>query len=188
MKREKKAVAVPTARRINLCTLERCLRSRERSVLLVRVSYPVMVAAEGMIPTLTATDDAVERLNRCYAEAAELFVQNGMEIIGSGLLSDVTEAMCLRHLLVCEMIPVLDPEIKPESREANDRVLGRMRTAFQKAQGEISGEMACVLEIEITRRYGVKRKLDTSALAVERHVWRFPEGTLTVYPAIDSKL
>jgi len=187
MRREKRRATVPMERRIQMCSSEKCLRRGGRSVLLVRVCYPVMLPANGGEQLLTATDDGAERFNRCYAEAAELFLQKGLELLEPEVLTGDNGSSCLRRLLICEMTPVwksLEASAVGESEKLDRK--GKKQGFFKRSK-ELSNTKDYFLQVTVTRRYGYRREVLQPSAPLETHQWRFPEGTMKVFSANPSK-
>lgn len=145
--------------------LERHCRADGRSLLVVRAIYPILIEAEeAEEATVTAYVSAAERFNACYAEAAEGFIQGGMEALGPRVQTqfEATDATArpsfLRRELVCLMSAAPCSVSEPTGRSARE------------------GELC---EVTVRRTYGVRRREAEEKILVGRHLWQFPHGLLT---------
>lgn len=158
----------------SLCesTVCRRLRVGPCPVLTVKAVYPTLtLTAEPRGDELLCTEATAERFNACYRAAAEAFVDAALE----------------------QAEPSVRAEYEAAGPEAAHRFMGRMLVCRMTAAPEITRESSeppekctCLI-VTVERLFGVRRGAWREQREIAWHVWRFPEGTLSLYSPKSKK-
>ncbi len=151
-------------------TVARRLQEEPCTLLTVKAAYPVLVMAEGdEAGKISASEEAAERFNDCYARAAEAFVSGGLLTYGekareefSGL-SARERHLYLRRELVCSMAAAVEPSEK-DARGG------------QSVEVELPQKQTVTVDVRIT--YGTRRERQILNSDHPPQRWSFPKGIL----------
>lgn len=141
--------------RVRETSLCRRMRVDDCLVLTVKAVYPLLIPAdEGDENTLVATEEAMERFNRCYGRAAESFVDSGASRLGEEM-----EA-AFRALSSAERHTFLRQEL----------------TVFMTARRD-PADPDC-LYVETYRSQGHRGGRNTVSVKIAEHLWKLPHGVM----------